>query len=104
MSPEVSGYNLYMKKGLRATVALLRLYQEFPGAIYAYEALTADPAIALPRLMRALDLVFSDQQLDYLRHFSPDQVRGDISNSLSTTALRQKLQNFCCYDNAVNRS
>lgn len=81
MTPEVSGYNLYMEKALKATVALLRLYQEFPGTLYAYEALTADPAIAIPLLMGALDLIYSDQQLDYLQHFSPGQVRGDVSMS-----------------------
>jgi SAM-dependent methyltransferase len=81
MTPETEGYNLWVERGRRATRTLLGSYQKFPGAIYAYEALTAEPTTTLPCLMEALGLEFSDQQLDYLKHFSLKQVRGDVSMS-----------------------
>ncbi len=81
MEPGVEGYNRWVERGRRATGLLLDLYQEFPGALYSYEALTEKPAVTLPRLMSSLDLEFSDQQLEYSRHFIPEQVRGDISMS-----------------------
>lgn len=79
MVPGVDGYNQWVERSRKATGTLLGLYQEFPGALYAYESLTAEPTTTIPRLMAELGLEFSDQQLDYLRHFSPEQVRGDVS-------------------------
>jgi SAM-dependent methyltransferase len=75
------GYSQWVERARRATVTLLTLYQKFPGAIYAYESLAEDAPATLPRLMDALDLKFSPQQLDYLQHYSPKQVHGDVSMS-----------------------
>jgi SAM-dependent methyltransferase len=74
----VDGYNRWVYRARMSTAALLRLYQEFPGVVYSYEAVTANPAEYLPSLMSGIGLEFSAQQLDYGRHISADQVMGDM--------------------------
>ena len=72
------GYNKWALRTRDATVSLLRLYQEFPRVVYAYEALASDTN--LPILVEALGLEFSDHQLDYLLHCFPNQVRSSRSS------------------------
>lgn len=81
MQAGAEGYTQWVERARHGTVSLLSLYQKFPGAIYAYESLAEDPPTTLPRLMAALGLEFYAQQVDYLQHYSPKQVRGDVSMS-----------------------
>lgn len=74
-------YNRWVRRAAKSTDALIELYQKFPGAVYAYEALTSDPDGGIPRLMSALELPFSERQLDYRQHIAKTQIRGDISMS-----------------------
>lgn len=81
METGAEGYTQWVERARHGTASLLSLYQKYPGAIYAYESLADDAAATLPRLMKALDLEFYPQQLDYLKHYAPSQVRGDVSMS-----------------------
>lgn len=81
METGAEGYTQWVERSRNGTVSLLGLYQKYPGAIYTYESLAEDAPMTLPRLMEALGLQFYPHQVDYLQHYSPKQVRGDVSMS-----------------------
>lgn len=81
METGADSYTQWVERSRHGTISLLGLYQKYPGVIYSYESLAENAPIMLPRLMDALGLEFYPQQVNYLEHYSPKQVRGDVSMS-----------------------
>jgi SAM-dependent methyltransferase len=95
MTIDPEGYSRWAKRARLATRTLLDLYQQFPGVLYAYEALVASPAEVLPVVMKALGLSYDPRQLDYMSHIAREQVRGDIGLSedprpVSTASMERR--------------
>ncbi len=77
MQVDVESYDKWVQRADKATGLIHSIYQEFQGAVFSYESLSADLPSVLPLLMDALGLSFNERQLDYRKHMAQDQVRGD---------------------------
>jgi SAM-dependent methyltransferase len=103
MKTGAESYTQWVERARHGTIGLLGLYQKYPGAIYAYESLAENASTTLPRLMGALGLEFYPQQVDYLEHYSPKQVRGDVSMSknprpISDDSMKKREMEWAKYE------
>ena len=77
MTVEAEAYSRWVNRATRGTAILRELYDEYPGVVFSYEALSRQAETLIPRLMEGLGIEHAEEQLSYWKFLPPNQAHGD---------------------------